>query len=99
MGYFDFVSERNLIIMVYVLQSIHLNLPALMFTYMREAVGRVKTCLPYNMVLTLIFREFGVPREGRLAEFLCIQIPTKSGHYIIWATASWKVDGFGGNLG
>ena len=60
-GHFDFISERDLIIMYCILEEHPLNLSNLVISHMIEGSTKKNMCLPYGMVLTLIFREFGVP--------------------------------------
>ena len=62
-GIFDFVSERDVILIYDVIQEAVLNLLALMMHQIRETASRAKPCLPYSMALTLVFREFGVSLE------------------------------------
>ena len=47
------------------------DLPLLIFTQMRDRVGRARACLPYGMALTLVFREVGIDIEGKLFVDLC----------------------------
>ena len=60
-GRFDFVSERDLIIMHCVLEKIPINLPKLMISYMIEASTKSQASLSYGMILTILFKEFRVP--------------------------------------
>ena len=60
-GHFDFISERDLILMHYVILEILVNLLRLMMTYMCDAANKVNASLPYGMVITLIFRKFRIP--------------------------------------
>lgn len=59
-GRFDFVSERDIVLIDCILNGYPLNLLGMMISYMGEASSRKKFSLPYDMVLTLIFREQGV---------------------------------------
>ena len=47
--------------MHYVIEKIPVNLPKLMMTYICEASNKAKASLLYEMVITLILREFRVP--------------------------------------
>ena len=58
---FDFLFERDIIIMHCILVVYPFNLPKLMISYMIEGSTKKNACLPYDMILTLIFKEFGVP--------------------------------------
>ena len=58
--HFDFISERDLVLMHCVIAKILVNFPKLMMTYMCEAASKGKASLPYEMVITLILREFRV---------------------------------------
>ena len=60
-GQFDFISERELIIMHCILEEYLLNLPKLMITHMIEGFTKRNACLPYGMVPTLLFQDFKVP--------------------------------------
>ena len=63
-AHFDFVFEGDLTIIVHIIQGILLNLPTMIFAYMKEVVGRAKAYLPYGMTLILVFQEFEVSLEG-----------------------------------
>lgn len=69
-GRFDFISERDIVIMYYLIQGVPLNLPSLILTQMRDEVGRAKMCLPYGMTLTSVFREVGVSFEDEVTHGL-----------------------------
>ena len=58
---FDFIFERNLVLMFCVIEGILVNLPRLMLDYMCEASTKKYASLPYRMVIALILREFKVP--------------------------------------
>ena len=58
---FDFILERDLIIMHYILDEYPLNLPKLMITHMIKGSTKRNACLSYGMILTLLFRDFKVP--------------------------------------
>ena len=59
-GIFDFISDRDLAIMKYIIEQRSVNLPRLMMNYMWEAVIKKHSSLPYKMVLTQIFKEYRV---------------------------------------
>ena len=59
-GHFDFISERDLIIMHCIPEEYSLNLPKLMITHIIEGSTKRNACLPYGMVLTLLFQDFKV---------------------------------------
>ena len=60
-GLFDFISERDLIIMHCILEEYPLNLSKLIISHMIGGSTKTNACLPYDMVLTLLFQEFKVP--------------------------------------
>ena len=71
-GRFDFISERDLIIMHCILEEFLLNLSKLMISHMIEGFTKRNACLPYGMVLTMMFREFGIPiTEEEPKRLLC----------------------------
>ena len=51
-GYFDFISNRDLVIMQSIMEQVPINLPRLMMNYMWEAITQKHSSLPYGMVLT-----------------------------------------------
>ena len=69
-GRFDFLFERDLIFMHYTIEEILVNLPWLMIGYMYEAATKAHVSLPYGMVLTLIFKEFGIPISDEKPKWL-----------------------------
>ena len=60
-GRFDFVSERDLVIMHHILLGIPLNLPRLMLNYIALCHRYSRFSIPYGMIFTLIFKHFKVP--------------------------------------
>ena len=82
-GRFDFVSERDFIIMHYILEEIPINLPKLVISYMIEASTKSQASLSYGMILTTLFREFRVPiAENGPRKSSTILISTKCKPYI-----------------
>ena len=63
---FDWVSRKDLAIMVYMVEGTALNLPYMMIEQIRCTAGRFKTkaYLPYGMVFTLIFIDAEIDLEG-----------------------------------
>ena len=59
-GRFDWVSERDLAFMEYLIKGEAINLPYIMLCQMRETVRKVKTCLRYGMVFTLLFQDANI---------------------------------------
>ena len=57
-GRFDFISDRDLAIMKYIMEQRSVNLPRLMMNYIWKAAIKKHFSLPYGMVLTLIFKEY-----------------------------------------
>ena len=76
-GQFDFISNRDLIIMQSIVKKVQINLPRLMMNYMWEATTQKYSSLPYEMVLTLIFKEYKIPitdeEPKRPLRHTCIQ--------------------------
>ncbi len=60
-GRFDFVSEKDLALMFYILHDIPINFPKLIYKYLCEPLDKPRLSLPYGMLCTLIFRELEVP--------------------------------------
>ena len=60
----DWVGKRELVVMHYMIQGIKMNLPAMMLQNIKDVANRSRTCLPYAMVFTLIFRDSLVDLEG-----------------------------------
>ena len=59
-GRFDFISDRDLAIMKYIMEQRSVNLPRIMMSYMWEAASKKHSSLSYGMVLTQIFKEYRV---------------------------------------
>ena len=59
-GRFDFVNERDLAIMSYILQDTPINFPKLIYRYMCEPLDRPRLSLPYGMLFTLLFRQYEI---------------------------------------
>ena len=57
---FDIITKRDLAIMYHVVQCIPLNLSRMIIRAMQEVVDRAETFLPYAMILTHIFKYFGI---------------------------------------
>lgn len=70
LGRFDFVSERELMVMFYIVKGMPLNLPGIMTHQMREAAVKKKVCLPYGMAFTRVFLEVGIPLENATSKKL-----------------------------
>lgn len=62
-GGFDVVSEKDLVIMYHTVHCIPFNLPKLIIKTMQDAVTKAETSLPYSMILTHIFKYFGIRFE------------------------------------
>ena len=69
-GRFDWVNEKEIVFMYHVIEGNQINLPFLMITQMKEATKGKRACLPYGMVFTLIFNEFGVNLDGEISKKL-----------------------------
>ena len=69
-GRFDWVNEKEIAFMYHLIEGNQINLPYLMLTQMKEAAKGKRACLPYGMVFTLIFNDFGVSLEGEIAKKL-----------------------------
>ena len=59
-GPFDFVLERDLVIMHHILLGIPLNLPRLMLNYISICHRYSRFSIPYGMIFTLVFKHFKV---------------------------------------
>lgn len=62
---FDFIIERELMIMTTLAWRIVVNLPEIMVHQMQEAATSRPLCLPYGMGLTRVFYAFGISLEGK----------------------------------
>ena len=58
------ISERDLYFMELLINGDKINLPAIMICQMKEAVRKVKACLPYGMVLSLFFQSANIDLTG-----------------------------------
>ena len=63
---YDLMIGRDICLMHHVVSETPLNLPFLMINAMRVALNRSKALLPYDIALTMIFREFGMCFEGKV---------------------------------
>ena len=63
-GRFDFVTEKDVILMHHIIKELPFNLPTLMIKVMQNAASCIKPALLYGMYLTIIFKEFGISLEG-----------------------------------
>ena len=59
-GRFEYVSERDILLMDCIITGQQVNLAGMMLSYMAEAATKKRSTLPYGMVLILIFRSQGV---------------------------------------
>ena len=59
-GRFDFIFERDLILMHSIIEGIPINLPQMIVSYICAVASKAHSSLPYRMLLTLIFRRFRV---------------------------------------
>lgn len=59
---FDFVTKRDLALIIHIVKSIPINLPSLQ--QMIEATNRPRAPLPYVMILSLLFKIHAVELEG-----------------------------------
>lgn len=91
---FDFVSKRKLALMYYLIQGTSMNLLDLMLVLMREAVKKVKICLPYGMVLTQVFKTFNVSLKESPLRSYRVMINIMAGSFIGWGTRRCVVIGF-----
>ena len=60
------MTRQDICLMHHVISQFPLNLPFLMIDAMREVLNRSKAPLPYDMALTMIFRESGVSFGGEI---------------------------------
>lgn len=87
---FNSVSKQDICIILCIIKSIPLNLPAFMLRRMHEASRRSEASLPCGMVRTLIFREFQVDLDGETTQ--------QSSHYTdnersLHSMGNSKIDG------
>lgn len=54
-GRFDFIIERELMLMIALAQRIAVNLPSIIAIQMQEATTSKRVCLPYGIGLTRLF--------------------------------------------
>ena len=59
-GRFDYVSERDIFVMDAVVSGRPINLPIMILWYMADCGSKRKSCLPYGMILTQLFRSQGI---------------------------------------
>lgn len=57
---FDWVTKKDIAFMYYLIMGQPINLLFFILAQAKEANRKSKICLPYDMVFTLIFQEFGV---------------------------------------
>ena len=60
-GRFDFISDRYLAIMRYILEQKPVNMLRLIMNYMWEASSKRHSSLPYGTILTQLFKHFRIP--------------------------------------
>ena len=65
-GRFDYITERELLIMTTLVRGQTVSFSGIILRQMHEAASSRRLCLPYGMVLTRIFRYFGVTLDGEL---------------------------------
>lgn len=46
--------------MYYLIEGKPINLPFLMLSQIKEVAKKSRACVPYEMIFTLIFQEFGI---------------------------------------
>ena len=51
--------------MFYLVTETSISFPSLMLQQLKDTANKSKACLPYGMILTLIFKEFQVNLEGK----------------------------------
>lgn len=57
---FDWRIEKDIAFIYYLIEWKPINLPFFMLSQIKEATNKSRTCLPYGMILTLIFEEFRI---------------------------------------
>ena len=62
---FNWVSERDHAFMECITKEEAINLPFIMMGQMKETIRRAKTCLPYEMVFTLLFQVAHIDLSGK----------------------------------
>ena len=59
-GHFDFISDRDLVIMQSIIEQVPINLLRLMMNYMWKVAIKKYFTLPYGMILAQIFRKYRI---------------------------------------
>lgn len=84
-GRFDLVTNRDVAVMCHILREVPISLPQLILSVMKDVVNR-KAPLPYGMILTHVFRAFGLRLRDETAKSL--------GHFDIYNVHSLHRMGF-----
>lgn len=82
--HFDFITEKELMLMVVLIQETTMNLLGIIVRQMYEAASSRRLCIPYGMGLTHIFREFGIPLVARPSRSCCPSIHMMTCPYTTW---------------
>ena len=69
-GRFDWVTERDVSLMYFLINGIKVNLPCMMLLQISEVLNKSKGCMPYGMFFTLVFTEFGINLNGEASKKL-----------------------------
>ena len=69
-GRFDWVTERDVSLMYFLINGIKVNLPCMMLLQISEVLNKNKACLPYGMFFTLVFTDFGISLNGEASKTL-----------------------------
>lgn len=62
--------EKDIAFVYYLIERKPINLPFLMLSQIQEVAKKSRACLPYGIVFTLIFLEFGINYIGENARRL-----------------------------
>ena len=69
-GRFDWVTERDISLMYFLINGVKVNLPYIMILQILEAMKKNRACLPYGMVFIIIFSEYGMSLGGEISRKL-----------------------------
>lgn len=80
------MSKRELAMMYHLMQTIPINLLGMMLVQIREAMKKVKVCLPYGILLTYIFEAFRVSFKGESSINSKAMTSIVTRPFIVWGT-------------
>jgi len=74
------VSETDILVMYHLYHGIDINLPVIIIRYMIHASKpkKPRSCVPYGMVLTRVFKEFNIDLEKEKFDTVCSEFLPKN---------------------